>query len=182
MSLPSTRKSAIMNIVTTMLCAVAIGNFNSNIVGVNGQVSFGGFFKVGDEQNNGDEEQVDEPQPVAPPTYGDDYFFPEPNPKPTVPKMPTPYSNKRPTLNPKPKPNAKPTEHPTPRPSERPTPLPTPRPTPEPTPYPRLPPPPRTKRPTDRPTPLPTPRPTPEPTPHPTVCFYLSVDLRVTCV
>ena len=164
-----------MNIVTTMLCAVAIGNFNSIIIGVNGQVSFGGFFKVGDEQNNGDEEQVsgrivvdhDETQPVAAPTYGDDFFFPEPNPKPTVPKMPTPHSNKHPTL--KPKPNAKPTEHPTPRPSERPTPLPTPRPTPLPTPYPRLPPPPRTKRPTDRPTPLPTSRPTPIPTPHPTV-------------
>jgi len=193
MNLSSRGKSATVNAVTLLLCAVAIGKFDTIIIKVDGQkleqdqiknkanrrnlVVDSTFFSIeGDHDHNtftvrtGDYEKV---KPVSSPIpnggyEGDDYFVPESYPTANVPKMPTPYSPTKkfePYQPPPPAPYTKPTYRPVTKPSERPVTKPSERPTPRPTPRPSPEP---TPRPTPDPTPVPTRRKTPEPTPYPT--------------
>ena len=129
-----------MSVVSLLLFALSMGNFNTYSIGVNGQ-----FFSITksdqekDEKNDNsgfiqttgnDEKKEPVSAPTPKPYEGVDHFVPGPYQAAEVPKVPTPYSKGYKPYQPPPlSPNAKPTERPTPRPTLRPTPEPTPHPT-----------------------------------------------------
>ena len=178
MNWSSRKESTMVNAVTLLLCAVALGKVNTNIIEVYGQQ-----LQQQQHQNNNSDSDSDiqrklitffsiknheDTDPTKKPTHAptphqayksDDYFNEGSYPTAKVSQMPTPYG--QPTDRPTPRPTPEPTPHPT----TKNTPAPSRRTPPGPIPYQQYYPP----KPIASPSTLPTPRPTPVPTNLPTV-------------